>query len=300
MSGIPSTNPSLEYIPLDPKQSFRWYTHDYPSEVGRWNYHPEFEIHLITASSGKLFVGDYIGNFKPGNFVMLGPNLPHHWASDPGREDEVIKDRDIVLQFSGAIVSGAITEILPEFMELQGLLDASARGIEFSRRDFPLAEKLLVEIGNARGLDAFTRFIDLLRYLASKKSWSLLSSEEYYPKPSEVSSGNFQPVIDYVLMNISEEIRMSEAARIMGMSEPNFSKFFKRNTSMTFVDYVRKLKILRACKLLLESDMNITSVCYESGYRNISNFNRHFRKEKGITPSEYRRSAWSQLASDDN
>ena len=90
--------PDFESIVTDPSQSFKWHQHDCPSNIARWNYHPEYEIHLITRSHGRQFVGDYIGEFGPGNLVLAGSNLPHNWISDlkPG---EVIEGRDIVIQF---------------------------------------------------------------------------------------------------------------------------------------------------------------------------------------------------------
>ena len=78
----PLTDPDFELIVSDPASAFRWHRHDYPSPLARWNYHPEFEIHMIAESSGKMFVGDHIGRFGPGNFLLVGPNLPHHWISD--------------------------------------------------------------------------------------------------------------------------------------------------------------------------------------------------------------------------
>ena len=95
--------------------------------------------------------------------------------------------------------------------------------------------------------------------------------------------------------HISENIKMQDVAEMLNMSESNFSRFFKKNTGAKFSSYVRKVKISKSCKLLLESRMKITTVCYESGYNNLSNFNRHFMKEKGVSPSEYRKSIWQEL-----
>lgn len=69
----------LEVILPEPEHSFRWYEHDYPYAMARWNHHPEFEIHLIRHGSGRLLAGDYIGPFGPGHVAMIGPDLPHDW-----------------------------------------------------------------------------------------------------------------------------------------------------------------------------------------------------------------------------
>ena len=87
-----------EVVPSDPRLSARWHMHSVPSPYSRWNYHPEYEVHLIRFGTGRYIVGDRIDVFSAGQLVLVGSNLPHHWISDlePG---EIIVDRDIVLQF---------------------------------------------------------------------------------------------------------------------------------------------------------------------------------------------------------
>ncbi len=70
-------------------ESFKVWSHGYPYRTVRWHFHPEYEIHLITATTGKYFVGDYIGDFEASNLVMTGPNLPHNWVSNVPRGEEV-------------------------------------------------------------------------------------------------------------------------------------------------------------------------------------------------------------------
>ena len=66
----------LEVILPEPDHCFRWFEHDYPYDLARWNHHPEFEIHLIRQGSGKLVAGDYIGAFSAGHVALIGPDLP--------------------------------------------------------------------------------------------------------------------------------------------------------------------------------------------------------------------------------
>jgi mannose-6-phosphate isomerase-like protein (cupin superfamily) len=89
-----------EIIPPDPNHSVRWHEHDYPSPIARWNYHPEYEIHLIRKGTGKFIVGDHVGTFEAGQVSLVGSGLPHDWVSDlaPG---EVLEKRDAVIQFDG-------------------------------------------------------------------------------------------------------------------------------------------------------------------------------------------------------
>jgi AraC-like DNA-binding protein len=279
-------SPDLEQIVMDPLESFHWNAHDFPSDLARWNYHPECEIHLIRRSGGTTFVGDYIGPFRPGNLVLVGPNLPHHWESDrqPG---EVVHLRDVALHFDpGLVHRGAQT--FPEFAEVEPLLKDAARGLQFHGDAAGRGAALLERVGAEAGLQRLLRFLDLLLLLARSGEREPLASVGYLPNLDREAPPLVQKVMHYILANMSAEVRMSEAARLTGMSSPSFCRFFKRNTGNNFVSYVRKLRIGSACKLLVESSLPITDVCYEVGYQNVSNFNRHFRREKGVTPSRYR------------
>ena len=75
------------------------------------------------------------------------------------------------------------------------------------------------------------------------------------------------------------------------MSESRFSRFFRRATGNTFTDFVNRVRVNRACQLLMETDRQVTHICYEVGFNNVANFNRRFLEIKGMTPSEFRRQA---------
>jgi AraC-like DNA-binding protein len=279
-------SPDLERIFMDPSESFHWNVHDFPSDLARWNYHPECEIHLIQRSSGTMFVGDHIGPFAAGNLVLVGPNLPHHWESDRGAA-EVVHLRDVALHFDpGRIVHAA--QSFPEFGELEPLFKDARRGLLFVGETARSGAALLERVGAETGISRLLRFLDLLSLLAHSSERELLASVGYLPNLDRDAPPLVQRVMQYILANLSGEVHMAEAAGLTGMTPPAFCRFFKRNTGNNFVGYVRKLRIGAACKLLVESSLPVTDVCYEVGYQNVSNFNRHFRREKGVTPSRYR------------
>src|SRR6478752_10595013 len=140
-----------EVIPPDPNHSVRWHEHDYPSPVARWNYHPEYEIHLIRKGTGKFIVGDHIGTFEAGQVSLVGSGLPHDWVSDlePG---EVLKNRDAIIQFDGKWVEQTAS-LVPELAELKPLLEQSARGVEFLGRSAASAAASIEAMGVSTGLD---------------------------------------------------------------------------------------------------------------------------------------------------
>ncbi|MBV4551917.1 AraC family transcriptional regulator [Pseudomonas sp. SWRI102] len=279
----------LEVILPEPEHSFRWYEHDYPYPMARWNHHPEFEIHLIRQGSGRLLAGDYIGPFGPGHVAMIGPDLPHDWMGDLA-PDEYLAGRDVVLQFDGATLM-TLRQTLPELGDLQRLFEQARRGLAFSGDTARHAAHLLEAIGPARGVARLALFFELLDTLgrAGEREVLCLASPCYAPTLDARSSERIQKAFEYLQAELTGDVRLSVIARQLGMSEPGFSRFFKRITGHGFIDLMRKLRVQRACRLLSQSEMAVTDICFEVGYNNLSNFNRHFRIEMNQTPSDYRR-----------
>jgi len=277
-----------EVIPEDPNHSVRWHEHDYPSPVARWNYHPEYELHLIRKGTGKFIVGDHIGTFEAGHLALVGSGLPHDWVSDlkPG---EVLQGRDVLIQFDGKWVERAAS-ILPEMAEVKPLLEQSSRGIEFLGRSARAAAVSLEAMGTSTGLQRLQHLFDVLAILsrAPESERRYLADEWFRPQLDGQAAAVVDLVLEYVFSNHAGSVRMSEAAALVGMSEPTFSKYFKRATGQNFSDLVRKLRLAHARRLLERSDKSISDICYEVGFTNLSNFNRHFRNDAGETPRDYR------------
>lgn len=285
--------PDFELIVRQPRQSFHWKVHEYPYPFAKWHYHPEYELHLIQKTSGKLFVGDYIGNFEPGNLVLTGPNLPHNWISDlpPG---PVIEDRDMLIQFSDEIVRRMIG-LLEELEEIEPLLDDARYGIEFFGEAAKFGARTLQRIGRANPTRRMLLFIELLDELNRTSEKKILSSRNYAPKLDQGVSETVNRAIEYLIGRLDGEVRLSDVARHCEMSDAAFSRFFKRNTGHGFARYVNRMRVNRACTLLAQTSEPVTTICFETGFNNLSNFNRQFLSIRGMTPSEYRRQARRNL-----
>jgi AraC-like DNA-binding protein len=279
--------PTFEHIVTGANETFLWRMDDYPWERNVWNFHPEIEIHLLRRSSGMAFVGDYIGEFGPGHLTVVGKNLPHDWvtAVSPG---EVIEGRDILIQFHPDRIRELI-RLVPEFSDLDSFFRLSDRGLVFHGTTRAQAAKLMEKMGRLSGFPRFALFVQLLELLGSSNEYEVLSSPEFAPKLDAETLDVLQRSLIYIFEHIASDIHLVEVADLAGMSESAFSRFFKKNTGNSFTDHVNKLRIWQACKLLAESDMPITDICFEVGYLNISNFNRIFLRQHKITPSAYRR-----------
>lgn len=286
-ASLATNPPTFEHIVTGVNETFLWRLDDYPWERNVWNFHPEIEIHLIRKASGLAFVGDHIGQFGPGYLTVIGSNLPHDWVTvtEPG---EVIEGRDIVIQFHPDRMR-EITDALPEFAELDAFFARAERGLVFHGKTRTQGAELIERMGTLTGLSRLSLFIQLLDLLVNTKEYELLSSPEFAPELDQQSLDVLRQSLAFIYENIATDIHLADLAREAGMSETAFSRFFKKNTGNTFTDHVNKLRIWQACKLLAETEMPITDICFEVGYLNISNFNRTFLRQHKMTPSAYRR-----------
>jgi AraC-like DNA-binding protein/mannose-6-phosphate isomerase-like protein (cupin superfamily) len=283
-----------EVIPPDPDHCVRWHEHDYPSPVARWNYHPEYEIHLIRKGTGRFIVGDHVGTFEAGHVSLIGSGLPHDWVSDlePG---EVLQNRDAVIQFDGKWVSEAAL-MIPELSELEPLLKQSSRGVEFLGETALRAAVQIEAMGSTHGLQRLHHLFELFAVLcrAPEEQRRYLAEGWFKPELDSETAAMVDIALEYLFTHHMGSARMSEAAELVGMSEAAFSKQFKRSTGQNFSDLLRKLRLAHARRLLERTEMPISEVCYESGFSNLSNFNRHFLRDSGQTPREYRRQSRTQ------
>ena len=285
MLGTPAAR---ELVPLLPTESFRWLEHDYPAPLARWNYHPELEIHLIRRSSGSYIIGDQIGPFGPGQVAIIGAGLPHDWMSDLV-DGEVIDRRDVVIHFTDQWVL-ACAQLMPELIELTDLLRDARRGVIYAGITSARAAEQIEAIGAATGSERVARMLSLLATMSSapKEDRRFVTSGIYAGTVDRLGKAAVDAGLAYILENLTEQIRMSEAARLAHMSEPTFSKSFKKASGLTFSDMVKRLRIANACRMLDQTDATVSSISAAVGYSNLSNFNRQFLDEVGYTPRQYR------------
>ncbi len=282
-------SPVFEHVVTGEAETFLWRRDDYPWERNVWNVHPEVEIHLVRNASGVVLIGDHVGSFEPGHLAIVGGGLPHDWVT-PTEPGEVIRGRDIVVQFHPDRLRRAAA-VLPEVAGVDGLLLAAERGLAFHGETRRRGAEVMEAMGRAGGLERLALFLQLLQVLAAGRECQVLSSEHFAPDTDCRSRDAAGAALAFVVENFRRDIRLSDLARHVGMSECACSRFFKRNSGNSFTDYVARLRVGHACKLLSETEMPVTDVCFEVGYGNVSNFNRVFRLQRGLTPSAYRRLA---------
>jgi len=281
-------SPALGYEAADDTGFITCLAHGFPTPLARWHFHDEYELHLITATSGKAFVGDWIGPFQPGHLVLCGPRLPHNWISMDMPEGGVA-ERDLVIQFAHGPIAHA-AEAIPELNEVMALLDRARHGVEF----FGLGERAVQhwhDVKSSRGIARLAAFWAYLADLARCTDFRLLSSVRMQGEDDDAETDQVNALVNRITRDLAQPLSATELAAELGMSESRFSRFFRRATGNTFTDFVNRIRVNRAGQLLMETDRQITHICYEVGFNNVANFNRRFLEIKGVTPSEFRRQA---------
>ena len=279
--------PDLEVVQIGQAESFKAWEHGYPFRTVRWHFHPEYELHHVVATTGRYFVGDYIGNFAPGNLVLTGPNLPHNWVSHlPAGTTVPLRGR--VLQFSERFIRDA-AQLLPELAAFDTVLEHSRRGALFSPATATRVGPMMQELTVATDMRRIELFMGIVGALGHAPGVRTLASAEYHPDPSGFLATGINEALAYISRSLTEPFSEKDLADISRLSPGGFSRSFRRHTGMALSEYVNRLRINLASQLLMsESALSITDICFASGFKNISNFNRQFLRHKNMSPSRFR------------
>lgn len=281
--------PDLELVHIRKGESFAAWQHGYPFRTVRWHYHPEYEIHLVVSTSGKYYVGDHIGQFEPGQLVMTGPYLPQNWISDIP-EGTFKHRRSQVIQFSEAFIEDAM-DAIPEMASFRPMLERSQRGLLFDNKTGKSIEPVFSQLVDATGIKRIALFCEIIDRLLHAPEPQLLASLNFQLEMGGADDTGINRAIHFLRENLTKPITEADLADLTGQSQSSFSRSFKRHTGMTLVRYKNQLRIDLACHMLVSDvEARIADICYDVGFANLSNFNRHFQKLKGMSPSEFRTS----------
>ncbi|WP_319226270.1 AraC family transcriptional regulator [Draconibacterium orientale] len=245
------------------------------------HYHPEFELNMVMHSKGRRIIGDSIKDYNNADLVLIGPNTPHAWT---GHE---IGARVITIQFQPELL-GEKVMIRKMIHPIKELLERARLGVLFSQETTQNIAPRILQLSESSGFDSFLEFLSILYDLSISRNQIMLSSPSYVGQFDISKSRRIKLVNQYLHDNLQNTIKIGDVASLVNMSTSAFSHFFKKRTQRAFSDYLNDLRIGHASRLLIETEKNISEVCFESGFNNISNFNRSFKAQKGCTPSEFR------------
>lgn len=257
---------------------------------GPFHFHQLCELIFIEESYGKRMVGDNINNFSKGDLILMGPDLPHIWQNDPifFLKEEELKSKATVVYFPADFLLNLSDEI-SVIQPTQELIKRSARGLRFYGKTQTRVSEILSNISEEDGFKKILDFLHVFEILLDSKEYEYLASVSYRNLYDEKDTIRMVEVYKFLMQNFHRDISLEEIAQIACMSPTAFCRFFKKKTQKSFIQFLNELRIGHACKLLQEDDYTITDACYESGYNNLSNFNKFFKYITNKTPSQYKK-----------
>lgn len=258
-----------------------------------YHFHPELELTLIISGEGKRFIGNQISDFSPGDLVLLGSNLPHCWQNH--RKDWLTSDED--LEAAQAIVIHFKRDFLGEkFLEndacknIRQLLDRAKSGLTILG---PTQDRIAREILKLKELAPFPRLLAFLQILQSLTIGGAdvqpIDTNEGGYTVSKIDLERINRIYAYIIAHYTQEVHLDEVAHLANMTETAFCRYFKKVTQKTFVEIVTEFRIKHACQMLRTSQKTMVEICFESGFGNLSHFNKQFKQWMKVPPLQYRK-----------
>lgn len=250
-----------------------------------WHFHPEYEIVYISKGRGKRHIGDHISYYEDGDLIFLGPNLPHFAFTEELFEEHV----EVVVQMKADFLGRDFFE-RPELQAIRQAFERSEQGLIFHGETKKRVGERLQKMVEMSNFDRLLELLSVLQDLATSKEYNILNVSNYALEVSSQDHDRMENVYTYVQENFQNEVSLDEVAKRVSMTVPAFCRYFKKLTRKTFTEFVNEIRIAHACRLLGDEHLSISEVSFESGFNNLSHFNKQFKNITGTSPREYRKS----------
>lgn len=255
-----------------------------PAIYNTLHQHPELQLTLIRESAGTAVIGGYIGEFHPGDVFVVGSNIPHVFRNDEAYyKEESGLWADVIYVF--------LDEALPKtdllgFARVRELFVQARQGIRLEGSVKKEVAARIEELLNLEGFDRLIAILEILNLL-TKEKLTYLNREVIHQRIDENDGKRLNDVIQFTFSHFARKITLEEVSEVAHMVPSAFCRFFKQRTRKTYFDFLNEIRIKNACKLLLSKDLTIVEICFQSGFNNLSYFNRKFKETTGYSPLKY-------------
>jgi AraC-like DNA-binding protein len=280
--------PQFERVTYHHGCSLRVYNRRVSEIPFEWHHHPEYELTLTLNSRGWRFIGDHIGQYQAPDLVLVPPDMPHTWASTETLEPAE-PHTAIVIWFSRKWAI-QLAELCPEYSAVRRLLQNASAGLAFTPETAThmagRLPQLLSEVPQMRLHAA----LDLLVCIAGERATRLSKNLMTVPASNDSEPEQLTRMLNHLHKRFQEPVSIRSLCKVGSISERSLHRLFVKHTGGSASEYLCKLRIGRACMRLAETDLPVSMIAFEVGLFNLANFNRQFRRVRGITPSGYRKS----------
>lgn len=251
--------------------------------------HEDYQLLIVSAGAGRVSIGDFIVDYRPGDVLLIGKNVTHCYLKNADGSEGFPLRGDLV-QFRGELFPEHL-EKFSEYVRVGAVLARSLGGVRY--RDKQLCVQLremLAELDREKGAGRIAALLKMLDRIGKCRKWqafpetSMEPSQELYAR-DEI----FHRLSRYVYDNLASKITLKGAAEAAGMNPSALCRTFKKHSGVTLFDFVNKARIEKVCSLLLHTNLSVAETAYAAGFNNIAYFNRRFKSEVGTSPLEYRK-----------
>lgn len=274
----------LETISSDADSSFRILLTPNLNDIFYWHFHPEYEIVYVEAASGFRHIGDHISKYKDSDLALIGPNIPH-LNFDYGAKTTV---NTVVVQMKEDFLGRDFLS-LPEMSAVKELFERARTGLVFYGETKKLAGEQLQGLSSLSHFDQLITLLRIFQWLAESDEVETLRVNPITNTSVLKDQQRIQKVYHFIETNYQRQIDVNEVAGFCQLTTAAFCRYFKKSTHYTFTDFLNRFRINQSKKILMQNK-TVTEACYESGFENISYFNKTFKKITGGNPSAFRKS----------
>jgi len=282
---VKTRKPTLEKISPEFGSSMRVIKHE--TYLGKkkpfWHFHPEIELVYVNKGKGKRHIGNHLSYFNNSQLLLIGSNLPHNGFTDR----LTISGTETIVQFREEFLGQHFFDVL-EMEAISNLFDRAKSGILFGVKTKQKFGKRIEKLSEKEGFKKILLLLEILHGLAKSEDYVILNADGYAFETEPQDSAKIDIIFNHINDNFKEHISLDEIADKVSMTVPAFCRYFKKVTGKTFTKLVNEYRVVHATKLLSESQMSITDICYECGFNNFSHFNKLFKEFTGKSASKYR------------
>ena len=256
---------------------------DFPVHI-----HPEYELNFIENAAGaQRIVGDSVETIEDEELVLItNPKLEHAWVNHECKSSNI---HEVTIQFHRSSIQEGLLE-KNQFKTIKHLFERAEKGVVFGRQSITKIRPILKSI--SLETDAFYSVLKLLMILhelsLSEDVRELASHSFVAPERNKSEDSRIDKIVEYLNKNYDQTVHLADIAQLVNMSEPSLCRYIKQRTSKSFVDFLTDIRLGVAVRALIDSSQSVADICYSCGFNNLSNFNRTFKKRKGMPPSEFR------------
>jgi AraC-like DNA-binding protein len=273
----------LEAIQPDADSSFKILLTPRLNELFYWHFHPEYEIVYVEASNGIRHIGDHISRYAGSDLALIGPNIPH-LNFDYGLKEIA---ETVVVQMKAHFL-GVSFFSLPEIASINDLFERAKSGLAFYGHTKIAAGAKLKTLTSLGHFDQLICLLQVFQLLASSGEYIELNARPISTASVLKEQQRLHNIYHYIETSYTNAIDVNTVAALVNLSTPAFCRYFKKSTRFTFTDFVNQYRINQSKKLLLQH-MSVTDACYESGFENLSHFNKTFKKFAGENPTAFKK-----------